>query len=189
MRKSRDVTAASKTRIIAAASKMLRARGLAATSVADVMQAAGMTHGGFYKHFQSKDELAAIAVRSAFEAIAAKFDQTHDEAGLEAATESYLTQYLSLAHIENPELGCPMATLGADAGRHPSRLAQEFHAGAEQLIARLTRADGDRSPTVARTEAIRKLLQLVGTVIVARAVGSGPLRDEVLAAGAAIARR
>jgi TetR/AcrR family transcriptional repressor of nem operon len=189
MRKSRDVTAASKTRIISAASKMLRARGLVGTSLADVMQEAGMTHGGFYKHFQSKDELAAIAVRSAFEAIAAKFDQTQDEAGPEAATAAYLAQYVSLAHVENAELGCPMAALGADAGRQPSSLAQEFHAGAEQLIERLMRANPHRSPTVARAEAIRTLLQLVGTVIVARAVGSGPLRDEVLAAGAAMTVR
>ncbi len=189
MRKSRDVSAATKTRIIAAASKMLRARGLAATSVADVMQEAGMTHGGFYKHFQSKDELAAIAVRSAFETIAARFDQTHDEDGPEAATAAYLAQYLSKAHVENPGLGCPMAALGAEAGRPPNGLAQEFHTGAEQLIERLTRACKDGSPGVARAEAIRTLLQLVGTVIVARAVGAGPLRDEVLAAGAAIAIR
>jgi TetR/AcrR family transcriptional repressor of nem operon len=187
MRKSRQVTAESKTRIIAAASKMLRARGITATNVADVMQEAGMTHGGFYKHFQSKDELVATAIRSAFESIAARFDQTHDGDGVEAATTAYLVQYLSKAHVEHPELGCPMAALGADAGRYRGSLAQEFRDGAEQLIERLTRANADRSPAVARAEAIRTLLQLVGTVIVARAVGSGPLRDEVMAAGAAIA--
>ena len=140
MRKSRDVTAASRTRIIAAASRMLRARGLATTSVADMMQAAGMTHGGFYKHFQSKDELAALAIRSAFDSIAARFDQAHEEDGPEAATAAYLAQYLSKGHVEHPELGCPMAALGADAGRHPSSFAQEFRDGAEQLIERLTRA-------------------------------------------------
>jgi TetR/AcrR family transcriptional repressor of nem operon len=185
MRKSRDVTAASKTRIIAAAAKMLRARGFAATSVADVMHEAGMTHGGFYKHFQSKDELAAVAVRSAFETIAGRFDQTNEEDGPEAAAAAYLAQYLSKEHVEHPELGCPMAALGAEASRHPGGLAQEFHAGAEQLIERLTRARADRSPGAARAEAIRTLLQLVGTVIVARAVGAGPLRDEVLAIGGA----
>jgi TetR/AcrR family transcriptional repressor of nem operon len=189
MRKSRDVTAASKTRIIAAASKMLRARGLAATSVADVMKEAGMTHGGFYKHFQSKDELAAIAIRSAFECIASRFDQTHEEEGPEAATAAYLSQYLSKAHVEHPELGCPMAALGADAGRHPGGLAQEFRDGAEQLVERLTRPGADRPPAIARADAIRTLSQLVGSVIVARAVGSGPLRDEVLDVAAANALR
>jgi TetR/AcrR family transcriptional repressor of nem operon len=179
MRKSKEVAAESRKRIVDAASQMLRARGVEGTSVADVMNAAGMTHGGFYKHFASKDELAALAARAAFEDVAARFDDRERREGREAALEAYCAEYLSSTHVERPEIGCPVAAFGADAGRGAETLAAAFGQGAEMLIVRIASADGDAS---ARAEAIRKLATLVGAVVVARAVGKGPLRDEILAA-------
>jgi len=165
---------------------MLRRRGLEGASIADVMEAAGMTHGGFYKHFSSKDELNAAAVQAAFTEIADRFDARERESGVGAAIAAYVDEYLSNTHLERPERGCPVAALGADAGRRPEALAPEFNAGAEALIERLSRSDKDeRRDAAARARAIRRLATLVGAVVVARAVGPGALRDEVMAACAA----
>ena len=178
MRKSKEAAAESRKRIVATASQFLRARGLEGTSVADVMHAAGMTHGGFYKHFASKDELSDLAARAAFAEIAARFDERERSEGRDAARAAYFAEYLSRAHIDRPEAGCPMAAFGADAARRPEALTQAFADGAEMLIERLaTTPDAE-----GRAEAIRKLATVIGALLIARSVGEGPLREEVLSA-------
>jgi TetR/AcrR family transcriptional repressor of nem operon len=176
MRMSRAAAAESRARIVEEAARMLRARGVEGASVAEVMQAAGMTHGGFYKHFGSKDSLLAEATAAAFAEAAARFDRREARKGVEAAVAAYVADYLSPAHIERPEQGCPLATFGADAGRHPDALSQAFADGVEALIERVSRTGASRDET------IRKLMTLVGAVVAARAVGSGALQQEILAA-------
>jgi TetR/AcrR family transcriptional regulator, transcriptional repressor for nem operon len=178
MRKSKEITAESRKRIVTSASRMLRARGLEGTSLADVMHAAGMTHGGFYKHFGSKDELSDLATRAAFAEMAERFDARMQREGREKARQVYFAEYLSTQHVENPQNGCPVAAFGADAGRRPSALAAAFADGAEMLISRVASNDSAAS----RAEAIKKLVLVVGAVVVARSVGAGALRDEILAA-------
>jgi len=173
---SRAATERSRARIIDEAGKMVRARGVEGASVADVMQAAGMTHGGFYKHFESKDELLAQAAAAAFAEVQGRFDRRAASKGAEAARSAYVAEYLSAKHIAHPELGCPVAAFGADAGRRPEALARAFSEGVGALIERMAGEGGSRS------EAIGKLLVLVGAVVAARAVGEGPLRKEILAA-------
>jgi TetR/AcrR family transcriptional repressor of nem operon len=183
VRVSREAAAESRSRIVNAASKMFRERGIEAASIADVMQASGMTHGGFYKHFASKNDLVRAAIRLAFDGIANRFDRREAENGEEAALEAYIADYLSAAHVAEPGLGCPIAALGAEAGRHRDWLAGEIGTGVEGLIGRLQNAF-ERSPDderPARSTAIRTLTELVGAVVVARALGPGPLRDEILA--------
>jgi TetR/AcrR family transcriptional repressor of nem operon len=177
MRMSREATAQSRERILSAASKMVRERGFDATSIADVMAAAGMTNGGFYRHFRSKDEMIAAAIRAAFDDIADRFDRRLRQHGAAAAIEAYVDEYLSAPHLEHPGRGCPVAALGADAGRHGA-FAEEFIAGTEKLIARLSDAAGRGAAE--RADAIRRLAMLVGAVVVARALGRGALRDEVI---------
>jgi TetR/AcrR family transcriptional repressor of nem operon len=179
MRKSKEAAAESRRRIVDTASRMLRARGVEGTSVADLMHAAGMTHGGFYKHFASKDELSDLATRAAFQEIAARFDERERREGRAAAWKAYIAEYLSSAHVEHPEVGCPVAAFGADAGRRPEALAAAFADGAEMLIARIASTEGAAS---GRADAIRRLATIAGALVVARAVGKGPLRDEILAA-------
>ncbi len=176
MRMSRAAAAESRARIVAEASRMLRARGVAGASVAEVMQAAGMTHGGFYKHFISKDALLAEATAFAFAEAAARFDRRAARQGVEAAATAYAADYLSPAHIAHPERGCPLAAFGAEAGRHPEVLSQAFAAGVEALVERLSSAGASRD------RAMRRLLILLGAVVAARAVGAGALRQEILAA-------
>jgi TetR/AcrR family transcriptional regulator, transcriptional repressor for nem operon len=180
MRMSREATAQTKARILAAAAKMVRERGIGATSVADVMQAAGMTNGGFYRHFRSKDEMIAMAIRAAFDEIADRFDRRRDVDGAEAAIGAYIGQYLSEGHIEHPGVGCPVAAIGADAGRCDGAFAEEFIAGAERLIAQL--CAGSAATAKERAKAIRLMTMLAGAVVLARAAGPGALRNEIIEA-------
>ncbi len=186
MRVSREAAAESKSRIVRVASKMIRERGVDAASIADVMQASAMTHGGFYKHFESKNDLVCAAIRAAFDDIVGRFDRRSAENGPTAAVAAYLEEYVSRGHIKEPGLGCPVAALGADAGRHEDWLGSEFAAGVEKLIERIGKATEKSccDKRRARSATIRTLTQLVGAVVVARAVGSGRLRDEILAAHA-----
>jgi TetR/AcrR family transcriptional repressor of nem operon len=179
MRMSREATAQSKARILSAASRMVRERGIDATSVAEVMHGAGMTNGGFYRHFQSKDEMVAMAIRAAFDEIADRFDRRLEQSGAEAAVKAYVEEYLSERHLEHPGQGCPVAGAGTDAGRRGDVFAEEFAAGAEKLIERLSAAAGTGPE---RAAAIRRVAMLVGAIVTARAVGPGDLRQEILAA-------
>src|ERR1700760_1996139 len=98
LRTSREATAATKRRILDAAARMLRERGIEATSIADLMQAAGMKHGGFYKHFESKEDLVRQAIASAFEERIEAFDARKEKEGEEAGVQAYVEAYLSLGH-------------------------------------------------------------------------------------------
>jgi TetR/AcrR family transcriptional repressor of nem operon len=178
MRMSREATAQSRERILGAAAKMVRERGVDATSIADVMEAAGMTNGGFYRHFRSKDEMIAAAIRVAFDEIADRFDRRLGQDGAAAAIDAYEDEYLSVLHLEHPGRGCPVAALGTDAGRCQGAFAEEFIAGSEMLIRRLSDGCGPDAPE--RAAAIRRLATLVGAVVIARAVGRGALRDAVI---------
>jgi len=183
MRKSREATAQSKARILSAAAKMVRERGVEATSIADVMEAAGMTNGGFYRHFESKDAMIASAIHAAFDEIADRFDQRLRQSGSAAAVEAYVDEYLSERHIEHPGHGCPVAAVGTDAARLRGVFAEEFIEGAERLIQRLSgRSGGDALPSTVRAKALRRLAMLVGAVVIARAIGRSPLREEIIAA-------
>jgi TetR/AcrR family transcriptional repressor of nem operon len=179
MRVSREAAAASKARITGEAARLMRENGIAATSVADVMSAAGMTTGGFYKHFASKDEMAAAAVRQAFDSVLERMEQAETPAARMAARRAYLRNYLSREHIGNPGRGCPVAALGPDAMRAGDLLAPEFQRGVEETLRLL---GADELPKSARAALMRQMASYVGALVLARAVGDGPLRAEILKA-------
>ena len=185
MRVSREEAQASKKRITQEAARLMREKGIGATSVADVMTAAGMTTGGFYKHFASKDDLTAAAVRAAFDSIIIPIQRNAEKAGPAPARAAYLRHYVSQAHVRNPGKGCPVAAMGADGGRDTALLAPEFRQGVEEILAFLG-ADDMTKP--ARAALIRQMAALVGSIVLARAVGDGDLRDEILAAAGSVAK-
>lgn len=177
MRVSREAAAESRKRITGEAARLMRENGVAATSVADVMTAAGMTTGGFYKHFESKEDLAAAAVAEAFGGILAGLKDGAARNGSEAARAAYFRTYLSQAHLANPGKGCPVAAMGPDGGRAGDALQPAFRKGVEDLLQAL---GGDAIDAAGRAALIRQMTMLVGAVIVARAVGPGKLRAEVI---------
>jgi TetR/AcrR family transcriptional regulator, transcriptional repressor for nem operon len=184
MRRSKQATAESRRTITETASRLFRAQGFANVGVADVMQAAGMTHGGFYRHFASKEALMAEAMSHAFGEVSARLSlqAANDTASSPAARlTAYVEDYLSRGHVDHPELGCPIATMGTDAPHAGAEVGAAFATGAEQLVRRLTEALGNASPAP-REDALRLLASLVGAIVIARAVSPSPLLDEVMAA-------
>src|SRR5271169_5052526 len=108
MRKSREEAAQTRKRIVTAAASQFRKNGIVATGLADLMTAAGLTHGGFYKHFESKDQLVAEACAEALEVLIQK---------LTAAGSGAATTYLSTRHRDDPSDGCPLSAIGCELSR------------------------------------------------------------------------
>jgi TetR/AcrR family transcriptional repressor of nem operon len=168
MRASRDEMRAHHGRIVKGASRLLRERGVAGTSVADAMAAAGLTHGGFYRHFEGKDALVAEALRDAFDEMSARVSARLASADARAVRTAFRESYLSERHVANPGRGCPMPTLAADVARESPALKEAFGAGLRGAAAALAR--GFEGGAAAREgAAYRELALLVGAVLLARA--------------------
>jgi TetR/AcrR family transcriptional regulator, transcriptional repressor for nem operon len=157
--------------------------------VAEIMQAAGMTHGGFYRHFPSKEALLEAAMVHAFDQAASRIGsgrstQLADMATAEMALASlnaYVGKYLSPGHVNHAESGCPMAALGTEVPHAGEDITAVFARGAEEIVMRLTAAMTTLSQHP-REAALRLLASLVGTIVIARAVGTGSLQGDVIGA-------
>ncbi len=180
MRVSQDEKDRSRSRIVTAAARLLRERGTAGASVADVMGEAGMTHGGFYRHFDTKEALLALALQAAFEGLQSDLDRRFEDGTPEAAVAGFHTCYLSGGHVDRPGIGCPVAAAGADIGRGPDALKRPFGEGVNRIVAALARGMKG-SARARRARAMRELAMLAGAVIIARASDPDTAR-EVLAA-------
>jgi TetR/AcrR family transcriptional repressor of nem operon len=158
-------------RIVAIASEMFRERGFDGVSVADLMEKAGMTHGGFYNHFASKEALIA-------EATAKGFVETSDRyAGYSVG--DVIDAYVSRQHRDARGEGCPAAALSGEAARLPGDARAVFGAGIGGLFAALEQGLAGRPD--ARAKAISLLAQAVGAVVLSRACpDDASLADEIL---------
>ena len=181
MRMSKEAMARHHEEIVTAASRMLRERGIEGTSVADLMQAAGLTHGGFYRHFDSKDALVAEAAQSIYDDLVQGLATKAEKMSEAEAVADYVAKYLSRYHVSHPGAGCVMAALGVEAGRQGADVQRVFANGTQRTIDKLS-AGLSGTPAERRAKAIRTLATLVGAVVMARAVGDGALSEEVLRA-------
>jgi TetR/AcrR family transcriptional repressor of nem operon len=165
-----------RARIVETASTLFRERGYDGVGVADLMAAAGFTHGGFYKHFGSKADLMAEAAASGLSQSAANIE------GVDAAT--FVKEYVSRKHRDALADGCTLAALSGDAARQPESVKQTFAAGIEGQLATLDRADGAVSEDAkreARAMRIDTLAHVVGALVLSRACpDDSPLADEIL---------
>lgn len=178
MRQSREAKAQSHQTIVSAAARLFRKQGVDGTSVADVMQAAKMTHGGFYRHFQSKDELLAAAVNEALAEVVCEIETRSQSDGPQAAVRRYASVSLGEDHVRHAELGCPIVALGSEAGRMCGAVSAAFAMGIERLVGTLSaRLPGPKK--TARARAARMLASLVGAVVIARATGDADIGREV----------
>ncbi len=181
MRMSREAMARHHEEIVAAAARMLRERGVEGTSVADLMQAAGLTHGGFYRHFATKEELVAEASEVAFDGMLASIDANFSKLGPADGLKRYIGRYLSSVHVKEPGAGCPVAGFGADAARAGPAVRKTFADRIRKQIDKLATAF-DGSAAERQAKAASAFATLVGAVVIARAVGEGKLASEVLSA-------
>lgn len=169
MKVSREQMGENRRRILDAAGRLFRDRGFEAVTVAEVMREAGLTHGGFYGHFRSKDDLIAAALAELVVA---------SEPG-PLALPAFATRYLSPAHRDDPASGCPVAALASDTIRQAPEARAAMTEGLRRQIARLT--DGAAEPESARQAAIGSWAAMVGAMILARMSDDPALSDEVLA--------
>jgi TetR/AcrR family transcriptional repressor of nem operon len=167
MRYPAEETAAKHDRIVKEASRLFRERGFENVTVAEVMKAAGLTHGAFYAHFGSKEELQAAAIAYGQALSAAQAQQR----GTKNQTGSYAERYLSRRHRDNPGDGCTMAALAQEVARSAPELKTAFERGFEEILG----ANGGN-----RKEAIFQSAALIGGVVLARAVQDPKLSDEIL---------
>jgi TetR/AcrR family transcriptional repressor of nem operon len=179
MRRSREDTIETRARIVAVASRLFRARGIQATSVADVMAAAGLTVGGFYRHFDSKEGLVAEAIEAASRQTTADH-LTRPERG-EVDLLPLLDRYLSDAHRRHPERGCPVAALCSEVAHEGPKTKQAFTRALERLLATVDAAMG-RGSRARRREVLFAACAAVGAVVLARATHDERLARDLLSA-------
>lgn len=169
-------TAEKHEQILNEAARLFRERGFAGAGVAEIMKAAGLTHGAFYVHFPSKGELAA-------EAVARAFAQSEDRIYASATDgtdpkRAFLDTYLSSAHRNRPGEGCAIAALGPEIARDPA-VRGPFTKEVKRMIARMAERFGSRKEG-SRQDTIHLLSAAVGALILARAVDDPELSDEIL---------
>jgi TetR/AcrR family transcriptional repressor of nem operon len=180
MRMSKEAMAENHHAIVAAGARLFREAGIGGASVAEVMQAAGLTHGGFYRHFDSKEALVAEAVTVAFDEFVEWLASRTKKSGAGGAVAAFTERYLSDDHFRSPGRGCPIPTLGVDLAREDTDARKPFAEGVERLVAAL--AEGMRGNSrQRRAAALRRLATLAGAIVIARAVDR-ELAAEVLAA-------
>ncbi|MGV8836104.1 TetR/AcrR family transcriptional regulator [Cellvibrio sp.] len=165
-----------RARIVAMASVLFRERGYDGVGVAELMAAAGLTHGGFYKHFKSKADLMAEA---AAEGLAQSAANTAD-----IDVVAFVNQYLSRQHRDAPGDGCTMAALCGDAARQPESIKAVFAAGIERQLAILessNETEDESAKREARARMIDTMAHAVGAIVLSRACpDDSPLADEIL---------
>ena len=170
MKVSREQMAENRRRILDVASRLFRDKGFDAVSVAEVMKAAGLTHGGFYGHFSSKDDLIAQTLAHVLAL----------DAGGGGDLRAYVDAYLSPRHRDNAAGGCPTAGLAADIRHQTPAARAAMTEGLRSQINRVSEALPGVSAADRRRAAIGSWTAMVGAVILARAIDDPALSDEVL---------
>jgi TetR/AcrR family transcriptional regulator, transcriptional repressor for nem operon len=177
MRKSREEAAQTRKRIVTAASGEFRKKGIVATGLNDLMGAAGLTHGGFYKHFESKDQLVAEACAEAVET--AIFERL---AGAASQGAGAAAAYLSTDHRDNPATGCPLSALGSELARSGEKTREAATAGFLRLVEIMAAKLGKLPPATARRRALVAVSTMIGALTMSRIVTDPELSAEILKA-------
>jgi TetR/AcrR family transcriptional repressor of nem operon len=178
VRKSTQEKAKTHERIVDIASERIREQGLDGPAVAEIMKAAGLTHGGFYKHFGSREDLIAEATERAVARSDAFMHKLTDDA--EDPLGAFVDWYLSAEHRDEPAAGCVVPAVGGDAGRADERVRAAYSQQVERYFENVERFLGAGDD--ARRRAILTVSALVGAVVIARAVNDEALSDEILTA-------
>ena len=184
MKVSREQVAENRQRILDAAAKLFRERGFENVTVAEVMSAAGLTHGGFYGHFDSKDAL----IEAAMARLTGLHGQEESAPPRQLTLENpgaYADTYLSRQHRDNVGSGCPFAALGTEASRASEQVRHTLTESLSSQIDTLTTSLPGATPEDRRRNAIAYLSTMIGGMMLARLVDDASLSDEILAAARA----
>lgn len=182
MRYSETHKQETRERVLAVAARTLRSRGPERLGVAEVMAEAGLTHGGFYAHFKSKDDLLAAAVEEAFKDGRALWrTATEDYPGVEGLAR-YIDFYVSGQHRDRLDTGCPVAALSADFARTPSAAGDAFRANVARLLGAIAERLPGEDKAARAAEAGAIFAGMMGAVLVARAIPDREASNRLLAA-------
>jgi TetR/AcrR family transcriptional repressor of nem operon len=171
-----------RTKVLQAAAKAIRADGPHRVAVAGVMADAGLTHGGFYAHFASKDELVAAAIEHMFNESRARVQHEMEGRGPAEGLVAYIDFYLSKKHRDARGSGCPMAALASDLPRLNVAVREQFAAGASRLTATLSEKLAALDHVSVDAEARSMVAELIGALSLARIEPDANRSDAILAA-------
>jgi TetR/AcrR family transcriptional repressor of nem operon len=172
-------------RIVETAARRFRKDGIEATGIAGLMADAGLTHGGFYAHFSSKEDLVRSAVDNALKTTAAEHAAAAAAARAEGrdGLETIVRRYLSKVHRDHPETGCAIASLAAELARSPTETRAALAQDADDFVKVIAAEIPAASPEAARATALTIFALMVGTLQFARAMPDAAASEAMLASG------
>jgi len=179
MKVTKQKAAEHREKIIKAAARRFRENGFDGISVADLMKEAGLTHGGFYGHFRSKEELMGLASQRALQDTAAKWQKVIEDAP-QRPLEALAKFYLSPKHRAQPQTGCLFAALGSELGRQPHPVKEAVTQEQTNILDLLARIVPGKTKAEKEKRAIVVLAGLVGGMVLARSVPDAALSEEIL---------
>lgn len=184
MKVSREQVALNRERIVETAARLFRQKGYDGIGVVDLMKSAGLTHGGFYGHFASKEDLLAEATAHAFKTSVERWRERAAAApnAPETAMASIGDSYLSARHRDGPELGCSITSLGPDIARLGPKVRQALTEGAKGQVAVLEQLVPGEDDAAKRRQALAAYAAMVGAIVLARAVDDEEMSLEILEA-------
>ncbi|MBR1190653.1 TetR/AcrR family transcriptional regulator [Bradyrhizobium sp. AUGA SZCCT0160] len=183
MRYSKEHKQETHARIVKKASVRLREKGAHGIGVADLMKEAGLTHGGFYAHFDSREALVIEAFAYAMDRSTERWRKVADETPPDKRLATIVENYLTPVHRDDPGHGCAIPTLGAEIARESAKTRKAFAAKLEAMIDMMADQILDVPRKVARKQAVAALATMMGTLVLSRIAGNGEFSDEILAAG------
>ena len=183
MRYSKEHKQETHARIVKKASVKLREKGAHGIGVADLMKDAGLTHGGFSAHFDSREALVIEAFNFAMDRANERWRKVAEEVTPEKRLATIVDGYLSAVHRDNPGQGCAIPALGAEIARESLKTRKAFSAKLEQMIDMMADQILDVPRKVARKQAMATVATMMGTIVMSRIAGNGELSEEILSAG------
>lgn len=179
MKVSKEMMAEHKEQIIVAGARRFRERGFEGIGVADIMNDVGLTHGGFYRHFASKEDLIVSAVRRALSDTLVKWGKITEDAPGDRL-EALVNFYFSKQQYDRPETGCLLAALGGELSRQPSAVKDAVTDGNRRIIDFLSGIAPGKTKALRRKQAVFALASMVGGMILARGISDRELGQEIL---------
>jgi TetR/AcrR family transcriptional repressor of nem operon len=183
MRYSREHKLETHERIVRKASVRLREKGAHGIGVADLMKDAGLTHGGFYAHFDSRDALVIEAFTHAMDRSTEHWRKLAEQTPREKRFAMVVNTYLTSLHRDNPGHGCTIPALGAEIARESSKTRKVFAGRLERMIDMLAEQVPNLPRKAARKKAMAAIATMMGTMVMARITGTGGFSDQILDAG------
>jgi len=183
MRYSKEHKQETHAKIVKKAAVLLREKGAHGIGVADLMKEAGLTHGGFYAHFESREALVIEAFAYAMDRSTERWRKIAEQTPPDKRLQTIIQSYLTPVHRDDPGHGCAVPALGADIARESPKTRKAFAAKLDQMIGMIADQIPDVPSKVARKQAVVTLATMMGTLVLARIAGTGEFSDEILGAG------